>query len=67
MEDGEYLIIACKSFENGLDKLYSNITIKNIPQILLSRCEFDKDDYNLNIVNPPLYEDEDEEEENENE
>ena len=67
MEDGEYLIIACKSFENGLDKLYSNITIKKIPQMLLSRCEFDKDDYNLNIVNPPLYEDEDEEEENENE
>lgn len=65
MEDGEYLIIACKSFENGLDKLYSNITIKKIPQMLLSRCEFDKDDYNLNIVNPPLYEDEDEENENE--
>ena len=65
MEDGEYLIIACKSFENGLDKLYSNITIKKIPQMLLSRCEFDKDDYNLNIVNPPLYEDEEAENENE--
>lgn len=63
MEDGEYLIIACKSFENGLDKLYQNITIKKIPQMLLSRCEFDKDNYNLNIVNPPAYEDEEEEEE----
>lgn len=60
MEDGEYLIIACKSFESGLDKLYQNITIKKIPQMLLSRCEFDKDNYNLNIVNPPIYEDEEE-------
>lgn len=62
MEDSEYLIIACKSFENGLDRIYPNITIKKIPQMLLSRCEFDKDNYNLNIVNPPVYEDYEEEE-----
>lgn len=55
MEDGEYLIIACRSYDRGLDKLYSNITIKKIPQMLLSRCEFGKDDYNLNIVRPPEY------------
>lgn len=61
MEDSEYLIIACKSFENGLDIIYPNITIKKIPQMLLSRCEFDKDNYNLNIVNPPVYDDEEEE------
>lgn len=60
MKDGEYLVIACKSFENGLDKLYPNITIKKIPQMLLSRCEFDKDNYNLNIVNPPVYDYEEE-------
>lgn len=63
MEDGEYLIIACKSFEAGLDTLYSNITIKKIPQMLLSRCEFGKDNYNLNIINPPAYEDEEEDDE----
>ncbi len=62
MEEDEYLIIACKSFEGGLDKLYPNITIKKIPQMLLARCEFGKDNYNLNIVNPPVYEDEEEEE-----
>ena len=61
MKDGEYLVIACKSFEAGLDKLYPNITIKKIPQMLLSRCEFDKDNYNLNIVNPPVYNNEEEE------
>lgn len=60
MEDGEYLIIACKSFENGIDKLCSNITIKKIPQMLLSRCEFDKENYNLNIINPPIYDYEEE-------
>ena len=58
MENGEYLIIACRSFDSGLDKAYSNITIKKIPQMLLSRCEFGKADYNLNIVHPPVYDDE---------
>lgn len=57
MEDGEYLIIACRSFDAGLDKVYDNITVKKIPQMLLSRCEFGKTDYNLNIVHPPVYED----------
>lgn len=58
MEDGEYLIIACRSFDYGLDKAYDNITIKKIPQMLLERCEFGKSDYNLNIVHPPVYDDE---------
>ena len=58
MEDDEYLIIACRSFESGLDKAYGHITLKKIPQMLLSRCEFGKTDYNLNIVHPPVYEDE---------
>lgn len=58
MEDGEYLIIACRSFDGGLEKAYSNITIKKIPQMLLNRCEFGKTDYNLNIVHPPVYDDE---------
>lgn len=63
MEEGEYLIIACRSFESGLDKAYGNITVKKIPQMLLDRCEFGKTDYNLNIVHPPVYDDEAEEEE----
>ena len=58
MDDDEYLIIACRSFESGLDKAYDHITLKKIPQMLLSRCEFGKTDYNLNIVHPPVYEDE---------
>ena len=58
MANGEYLVIACRSFDKGLDKVYGNITIKKIPQMLLDRCEFGKSDYNLNIVHPPVYEDE---------
>lgn len=58
MQEDEYLIIACKSFDSGIDKVYENIVIKKIPQMLLNRCEFGKDDYALNIVHPPVYEDE---------
>lgn len=63
MVDGEYLIIACRSYDAGLDKAYENITIKKIPQMLLDRCEFGKTDYNLNIMHPPVYEDEEEDDE----
>lgn len=61
MSDDEYLIIACKSYESGIEKAYSNITIKKIPQMLLEKCEFDKT-YDLNIICPPTYEDEEESE-----
>jgi len=56
------LIISCKSFDNGLDKLFKNIIIKKIPEMLLSKCEFGVSDYNLNIIHPPVYDDEYEEE-----
>ena len=60
MNEGEFLSIACRSYDRGLERLYRNITISKIPQMLLERCEFGRDDYNLNIVHPPIYDDEDE-------
>lgn len=60
MQDGEFLIIACKSFDQGIEKAYKEISIKKIPQMLLDRCKFGVADYNLNIINPPVYEDEEE-------
>jgi len=60
MEEDEYLVIACRSYDKGLDRVYDHITVKKIPQMLLERCEFGKTDYNLNIVHPPVYEDEEE-------
>lgn len=59
MAEGEYLVIASKAYEANVDKSFKNITVKKIPDMLLEKCEFDKDDYNLNIVSPPVYEEED--------
>lgn len=54
MQPGESLLICCKSFQNQCKGKYNNITIKKIPQMLLGRCEFGKEDYSLNIVNMPV-------------
>ena len=62
MKENEYLIVACRSFERGIENIYSNITIKKIPQMLLNRCEYGKENYNLNIINPPMYEENEEDE-----
>lgn len=59
MDAGDFLVIACRSFDAGLDQAYKNIRVKKIPQMLLDRCEFGKDDYALNIVHPPVYEEDD--------
>lgn len=58
MDDGEHLVIACCSYEKGVEKMNPHISVKKIPQMLLDKCEFDKSDYNLNIINPPIYDDE---------
>ena len=43
------LLIVCKSFDSELNVGLRNITIKKIPSSILKNCEFDADDYNLNI------------------
>jgi adenine-specific DNA-methyltransferase len=58
LKPGESLLVCCKSFAKGCTNRHSNITIKKIPQMLLGRCEFGKDDYSLNIVNLPHDEEE---------
>lgn len=60
MKPGESLLICCKSFDSGLSSRFANITVKKIPAALLGRCEFGKDNYNLNIINPPILEEEEE-------
>ena len=54
MQPDETLLICCKSFQKECKSRYGNITIKKIPQMLLGRCEFAKDDYSFNIVNSPV-------------
>ncbi|MCC6842345.1 MAG: site-specific DNA-methyltransferase [Saprospiraceae bacterium] len=59
LKPDESLLVCCKSFAKGCVNRHSNITIKKIPQLLLGRCEFGKDDYSFNIVNLPHDEDSD--------
>lgn len=54
MQNGESLLICCKSFSKACEDRYSNITVKKIPKMLLGRCEFGKEDYSLNIINMPV-------------
>lgn len=54
LQPGESLLVCCKSFAKGCTSRHGNITIKKIPQMLLGRCEFGKDDYSLNIINLPV-------------
>jgi adenine-specific DNA-methyltransferase len=54
MQPDESLLICCKSFSKACGNRYPNITVKKIPNLLLGRCEFGKEDYSLNIVNMPV-------------
>ncbi len=63
MAEDETLLICCTSFQRECKQAFNNISIKKIPQMLLGRCEFDKDDYSLHIISAPEVEsDEDAEE-----
>ena len=53
MKEGESLLVCCTAFQKECRSAFPNITIKKIPQMLLGRCEFNKDDYSLNIVELP--------------
>ncbi len=53
LDENESLLICCSKFQSGCRDKYANITIKKIPKVLLDTCEFDRDDYSLNIVSMP--------------
>ena len=50
MKNEESLLICAKSFDPAGDGRYSNITIKKIPLMILGKCEFGIDNYDLNII-----------------
>ena len=62
MKQGESLLICAKAFAPGCKERHSNITIKKIPQVVLGKCEFGKNNYDLNIINSAMETDEDMEE-----
>lgn len=47
------LLVMCSAFRaKGVDG-FANLTIKKIPKTVLTRCEWGKDDYSLEIKNLP--------------
>jgi adenine-specific DNA-methyltransferase len=57
MKEDETLLISCESFDELASNVSKAIVIKKIPQSLLKDCTYGVGNYNLNIVNPPEYED----------
>ncbi|MBU0952766.1 MAG: site-specific DNA-methyltransferase [Elusimicrobia bacterium] len=61
MKTEESLLICAKSFAPGCNNRHNTITIKKIPQMILGKCEYGKDNYDLNIINVSKEEETDEE------
>jgi len=49
------LLVCCGAFRCKPDR-FANLTIKKIPKMILSRCEWAHDDYSLNVENLPMAE-----------
>ena len=58
MDPLESLLVCAPAFDLDLNKRYDNITVKKIPQSVLAKCEYGVDNYNLNIVDLPVCDDE---------
>ena len=49
------LLVCCTAFRGKSDQ-FQNLTLKKIPKMVLSRCEWGHDDYSLNVANLPMAE-----------
>jgi len=47
------LLVCCAAFRGKADQ-FPNLTLKKIPKMVLSRCEWAHDDYSLNVANLPM-------------
>lgn len=54
----ERLLVCASAFDIGLDKRYDNIIVRKIPNSILDKCKYGVDNYNLNIVELPIRDDE---------
>lgn len=50
--EGRSLLVCCSAFRGDASR-YANLTVKKIPKMVLSRCEWGHDDYSLNVENLP--------------
>jgi adenine-specific DNA-methyltransferase len=48
------LLICCKAFRSSNLDAFPNLTVRKIPQAVLRKCEWGKDDYSLNVANLPI-------------
>jgi adenine-specific DNA-methyltransferase len=53
--DERSLLICCKAFRADPNQ-FSNLSIRKIPQAVLRKCEWGRDDYSLNVANLPIAE-----------
>jgi adenine-specific DNA-methyltransferase len=52
--EGRSLLVMCGAFRVKNLDAFPNLTIKKIPKAVLSRCEWGKDDYSLEITSLPM-------------
>ena len=56
--EGRSLLVLCSAFRGvsaaRAAERWPNLTIKKIPKVVLSRCEWGHDDYSLNVQNLPM-------------
>lgn len=51
--DKKSLLVCCSAFKGDANR-YPNLTLKKIPKMVLSKCEWGHDDYSLNVQNLPV-------------
>lgn len=51
--EGRSLLVCCAAYRGSADR-FANLTLKKIPKMVLSRCEWGHDDYSLNVENLPM-------------
>lgn len=56
MKPEESLLICCVAFNEECDEISTRIEIRKIPEVILGKCEFGKEDYctETNIINMPV-------------
>ena len=47
------LLVCCSAFKGDANR-YPNLTLKKIPKMVLTKCEWGHDDYSLNVQNLPM-------------
>ncbi|PKO63213.1 MAG: site-specific DNA-methyltransferase [Betaproteobacteria bacterium HGW-Betaproteobacteria-18] len=51
--DSSSLLVCCSAFKGDANR-YPNLTLKKIPKMVLTKCEWGHDDYSLNVENLPM-------------